>query len=246
MALLGALDFGVFKGGIWEHVVGMESEKLTNEVPDEVLQSAGEEIANSVTHGIGALLSIAGLVVLVVLSALRADVWAVVTTAIYGATLIMLYTCSALYHGVRSARTKRLLRKFDHAAIYLLIAGTYTPLVLGPLRGALGWSIFGVIWGLAVAGVVLKFWFTGRFDALSTALYVAMGWLIVIALKPLFEQMSWVGCTLLVAGGVTYTAGVVFYAFDRIRYFHAIWHLFVLGGSVLQYFAVFDAVIPPA
>jgi hemolysin III len=224
----------------------MGTEKLPDKMPKEVLQTVGEEIANSITHGIGALLSVAGLVVLVVLAAVRADAWAVVSTAIYGATLIMLYTCSTLYHGVRSARAKRLLRKFDHAAIYLLIAGTYTPLVLGPLRGALGWSIFGVRWGLAVAGVVLKFWFTGRFDVLSTVLYIAMGWLIVIALKPLFEQMSWVGCTLLIAGGVTYTAGVIFYAFDRIRYFHAVWHLFVLGGSVLQYFAVFDAVIPPA
>ncbi|MDR1817852.1 MAG: hemolysin III family protein [Puniceicoccales bacterium] len=205
----------------------------------------GEEIANSVTHGIGAALSIAGLSVLVVLAVRLADVWAVVNASIYGATLVVLYTCSTLYHSIRHPGAKRLLRKFDHAAIYLLIAGTYTPFVLGPLRGALGWSIFGIIWGLALAGVVMKFRFTGRFEVLSTLLYVGMGWLILIALKPLFAQMSTTGVALLVAGGVSYTAGVVFYLKDAKPYFHAVWHLFVLGGSVLQYFSVLTTIVPP-
>ncbi|MDR0535524.1 MAG: hemolysin III family protein [Puniceicoccales bacterium] len=208
--------------------------------------SIGEEIANSISHGIGAILSVAGLAVLVTFTAIHGDAWAVVSTAVYGSTLILLYMASTLYHFLRGEQAKRVLRKFDHAAIFLLIAGTYTPFVLGPLRlhGALGWGLFGTVWGLAIAGVVLKFWFTGRFRALSTGIYVGMGWLILVAAKPLFEAMSWPAISLLIAGGACYTGGVVFYTMRRLPYHHAIWHAFVLGGSVCQYFAVLKTMVP--
>ncbi|MDR2862883.1 MAG: hemolysin III family protein [Puniceicoccales bacterium] len=214
------------------------------ETADVAQYSPGEEIANSVSHGIGIALSIAGLSVLVTFAAIHGDVWSVVSTAIYGASLVVLYSTSTLYHSFRMPSLKQVLRKFDHAAIFFLIAGTYTPFMLGPLRGPLGWSIFGVIWGLALVGIVLKFWFTGRFRALSTGIYIGMGWLIIIAIKPLFAAMTLPGIWLLVAGGLCYTGGVVFYTCRRIPYHHAIWHAFVLFGSVCQYFAVMDTVIP--
>ena len=160
-----------------------------------------EELANRLTHGAGALLSVAGLVLMVVYSALHGTAWHVVSTAIFGATLVLLYAASTAYHSVRGARWRALLQKCDHAAIFLLIAGTYTPFVLGPLRGAWGWSLFGVIWGLAIVGVVMKFWFAGRFDVLSTIIYLVMGWLVLIAAKPLFEALPAGGIWLLVAGG---------------------------------------------
>jgi hemolysin III len=207
-----------------------------------------EEIANSVSHGIGIALGIAGLTVLVVFTALRSDVWAVVSSAIYGASLVLLYTTSTLYHSFRAPEIKRVLRKFDHAAIFLLIAGTYTPFVLGPLRedGPWGWILFGIVWGLALAGVILKFWFTGRFGALSTGIYIGMGWLIVLAAKPLYLTMSAAAVCFLVAGGVCYTGGVIFYTRKQMPYHHAIWHLFVLAGSIFQYFAVTGTIIPAA
>jgi len=205
----------------------------------------GEEIANSVTHGIGAALSVAGLVVLVSLTAIRGAGWlAIVSAAIYGATLVILYTSSTLYHSIQGTGAKRVLRKFDHAAIYLLIAGTYTPFTLVPLNGALGWTLFGIIWTLALTGIVLKMRLTGRFELLFTALYVVMGWLIIVAFRQLSAQMHTAGLVLLVAGGASYTAGVLFYALDKRRYFHAVWHLFVLAGSILQYFAVLDTIVP--
>lgn len=207
------------------------------------LYSPGEELANSITHGLGLVLSIAGLCVLVTLAALQADAWAVVSSAIFGATLVMLYTSSTLYHSFRSERAKLLLRKFDHAAIYLLIAGTYTPFMLVNLRGPWGWSIFGVIWGLALIGIILKFWFTGRFRVISTLCYVAMGWLIVIATKPLLTAVPKPGLWLLLAGGLCYTGGTLFYLWKSLRFHHAVWHLFVLAGSICHYFAVLRSAI---
>jgi hemolysin III len=186
------------------------------------------------------VLSIAGLAVLVTLSALHNDAWAVVSSAIYGTTLIALYLSSTLYHSLRPPAAKRILRKFDHAAIFLLIAGTYTPFVLVPLRGPWGWSLFGIVWGLALVGIILKFWFTGRFRALSTGIYIGMGWLIVIALKPLYNAMSLPGVLCLIAGGLCYTGGVFFYTRKQMPYHHAIWHLFVLAGSIFQYFSIVD------
>lgn len=204
----------------------------------------GEELANRLTHGFGALFGVAGLVLMVVASARNGDAWHVVSSAIFGTTLVLLYTASTLYHSFSAEGARRLLRKFDHAAIFLLIAGTYTPFVLVTLRGAWGWSLFGVVWGLAVAGVALKFWFTGRFRVVSTLIYLAMGWLVLIALKPLVAALPSGGMKLLVAGGLCYTGGAGFYLWKSLPYHHAIWHVFVLGGSACHWAAVFCHVIP--
>ena len=209
------------------------------------LRHSLEEIVNAITHGIGLLLSIAGFVVLLVLAALRGTAWHIVACSIYGATLICLYAASTLYHAVISPRVKRALRIFDHSAIYLLISGTYTPFLLVSLRGPWGWSLLGVIWGLALAGVLFKFWFVERFAILSTVVYIAMGWLVVIAAKPVITHLSLTAIIWLLAGGLAYTGGVIFFAAKRIPYSHAIWHLFVLAGSICHYFAVLSTVIPP-
>ena len=209
------------------------------------LRHSVAEVANTITHGIGLLLSIVGFVVLLVLAALRGTAWHIVACSIYGATLICLYTASTLYHAVISPRVKRALRIFDHSAIYLLIAGTYTPFLLVSLRGPWGWSLFGVIWGLALAGVLFKIWFVERFVILSTAVYIAMGWLVVIAAKPVITHVPFTALIWLLAGGLAYTGGVIFFAAKRIPYSHAIWHLFVLAGSICHYFAVLSTVIPP-
>ncbi|HRG55891.1 MAG TPA: hemolysin III family protein [Lacunisphaera sp.] len=205
-----------------------------------------EELANSLTHGLGAALSVAGLVLLVIRAAQHGDAWHVVSTAIFGTTLVLLYAASTLYHSLRGERLKQRLRKFDHAAIFLLIAGSYTPFVLVTLRGPWGWSLFGVVWGLAVAGMTIKFWLAGRFKLLSTLIYVAMGWLVLVAIKPLVAALPAGGMKLLVAGGLCYTGGAVFYLWKRLPYHHAIWHLFVLGGSACHWAAVFLYVVPDA
>jgi hemolysin III len=205
-----------------------------------------EELANAVTHGAGLVLSLAGLVILLVLAAVHGGAWRVVSCAIYGATLVCLYAASTLYHGIPSPRLKRALKIFDHSAIYLLIAGTYTPFLLVNLRGGWGWSLFGVVWGLALAGIFLKFWFVDHFQILSTTIYLLMGWLAVIAVRPLLVMVPAVGLAWLLAGGLLYTAGVVFYAWKRIPYNHVIWHVFVMAGSTCHYFAVLYSVILPA
>lgn len=203
-----------------------------------------EELANQLTHGLGVFLSVAGLVLMVVFATLHGDAWHIVSTAIFGGALVLLYASSTLYHSFRSEQRRRVLQKFDHAAIFLLIAGTYTPFVLVTLRGAWGWSLFGVVWGLAVIGVALKFWFAGRFRFASTGIYLGMGWLVMIALKPLMAVLPAAGLRLLIAGGLCYTGGAVFYLWKRLPYHHAIWHLFVLGGSACHWAAVFYYVIP--
>ena len=202
-----------------------------------------EEIANAVTHGIGLVLSIAGFAVLLVLAILRGTAWHIVACSVYGASLIALYSASTLYHAVVSPRLKRALRIFDHSAIYLLIAGTYTPFLLFYLRGPWGWSIFGVIWALAAAGVLFKLWFVDRVPRLSTAVYIAMGWLVVIAAKPVLTHVPARTLLWLLAGGLFYSAGVVFYAWKRLPYNHAVWHLFVLAGSTCHYFAVLRSLL---
>jgi len=207
---------------------------------------SAEEIANSLTHGVGLALSIAGFVVLVVLAAMRGSAWRIVSCAVYGSTLICLYTASTLYHGIRSRRLKRVLKICDHSAIYLLIAGTYTPFLLVNLRGSWGWSLFAVIWGLAMAGILFKVWFVEHFSILSTAVYVVMGWLALVAVKPMLLRIPLSGLFWLLAGGVLYTAGVVFYAWKKVPYNHAIWHGFVLAGSTCHYVAVLCSVILPA
>lgn len=204
-----------------------------------------EELANRLTHGLGAALSVAGLVLMVVFSARHGDAWQVVSTAIFGATLVLLYSSSTLYHSFRGERRRALLQKFDHAAIFLLIAGTYTPFVLVTLRGPWGWSLFGVIWGLAIAGVALKFRRVGRGQLVSTLIYIGMGWLVMVAIKPLVAALPAGGLRLLVAGGLCYTGGAVFYLWQRLPYHHAIWHLFVLGGSACHWAAVFLYIVPP-
>nr|WP_231962300.1 hemolysin III family protein [Opitutus sp. GAS368] len=208
--------------------------------------TAREEFANSLTHALGAVLSVAGLVLLLVFAGRNGDAWHVVSTAIFGTTLVLLYTASTLYHSLRGERLKQRLQKFDHAAIFLLIAGTYTPFVLVTLRGPWGWSLFGVVWGLAVAGVTIKFWLAGRFRLVSTLIYLAMGWLVLVALKPLLAALPAGGMRLLLAGGLCYTGGAAFYLWKRLPYHHAIWHLCVLGGSACHWAAVFCYVIPAA
>lgn len=206
--------------------------------------SAREELANSLTHGLGVLLSTAGLVALVLASVRHGDAWHVTSTAIFGGTLVLSYLTSTLYHSLRGTRVKEILRKFDHAAIFLLIAGTYTPFVLVTLRGPWGWSLFGVVWGLAIVGVALKFWFAGRFRLVSTVIYLAMGWLVLIALKPLTAALPRAGLLWLVAGGLCYSLGAVFYLWKRLSYHHAVWHLFVLAGGACHWVAIFRYVVP--
>ncbi|HVS51075.1 MAG TPA: hemolysin III family protein [Opitutaceae bacterium] len=205
-----------------------------------------EELANALTHGAGLALSIAALALLVTFASRHGDAWHVTSVAIFGATLVLLYTTSTLYHAFRRAGVKRVLRKFDHAAIFLLIAGTYTPFALVSMRGPWGWSLFGIVWLLAAAGIALKFWFTGRFRVGSTLIYLAMGWLIVIALRPMIAAVAPNGLWWLLAGGLCYTGGTVFYLWRRLPYHHAVWHLFVLGGSACHFFAVFGYVLPHA
>lgn len=206
--------------------------------------SRGEELANSLTHGLGVLLSAAGLVALVTASLRHGDAWHVTSTSIFGGTLVFSYLTSTLYHSFRGERVKEVLRKFDHAAIFLLIAGTYTPFVLVTLRGPWGWSLFGVTWGLAIAGVALKFWFAGRFRLASTLLYLGMGWLVLVAVKPLAANLPRAGFAWLIAGGLCYSVGAAFYMWKRLTYHHAVWHVFVLGGGTCHWVAVFRHVVP--
>jgi len=206
--------------------------------------SLGEEIAHSVSHGIGIVLAIAGLASLVTVAALHGDAWHVTSSAVFGTTLVLTYVASTLYHAIPYPRARRVLRVLDHSSIYLLIAGTYTPFTLGPLRGPWGWSLFAVVWTAAVAGVVFKSVAMGRAPILSVALYVTMGWCVIVAFGPLLRALEPDGIALLVGGGLAYTLGIVFYAWHRLRFGHFVWHLFVLLGSVLHYLAVLLYVIP--
>lgn len=205
--------------------------------------SITEEIWHAITHGVGLGLSIAGLVVLVVFSALDGTALSVTSSAIFGAALIILYGSSTLYHAITNTKVKKIFQQLDHASIYVLIAGTYTPITLLTLKGAWGWSIFGVIWGAALLGISLKMIYPKRFEIFSLILYVIMGWMIVIAIQPMLENMESGGLWLLLAGGFSYTFGVIFYVWDNLTFNHAIWHLFVLGGSILHYFMILFYVI---
>ena len=197
-----------------------------------------EELANSITHGIGFLLSVAALVILVVSASMHGDAYMVVSFSVYGASLVALYLASTFYHSFHAPRLKHYLRILDHCAIYLLIAGTYTPFTLLNLRGPVGWTLFGVIWGLALVGIILKFWHVARFPILTPLIYIAMGWVGAIAIKPSIAAIPPDGLRLLVAGGVTYTVGVIFYALEKLPYNHAIWHMFVLSASAMHFFAI--------
>jgi hemolysin III len=202
------------------------------------MQSLGEEIANSVSHGIGALAAIAAAPILVAEGAQRAGAAGVVGAGVFASTAFLLYLTSTLYHALPQSRAKRLFQVLDHSAIFLLIAGTYTPFTLGVLRGGWGWALLALVWSLAVAGVVLKAVAGTGYPKLSLGLYLAMGWAVVIAAKPLWLRMPAEGLAWLLAGGIAYTAGVAFYATERVRYCHSVWHLFVIGGTTCHVVAV--------
>lgn len=218
-----------------------------NQVMKPSMQSpytVAEEIAHTITHGLGALLSIAGLAVLVGFSSINGDAWHVVSSSVYGASLIILYGASSLYHGITVPRAKALFKRLDHAAIYLLIAGTYTPFLLVSLRGPWGWSLFGVIWSIAIIGIILEFIDWKPFKRISLALYLGMGWIVVIAINPMLEHVAPGGLILLLLGGLSYTLGVIFYVWEKLAFNHAIWHMFVLAGSAFHFFSVLFYVIP--
>lgn len=198
-----------------------------------------EELWSSLIHGAGIALSIAGLVILVTFASLNGDAWAIVSTAIFGGSMIVLYTASTLYHAVRNPDAKRKLKKFDHISIYYLIAGTYTPFLLVSMRGTTGWTVFGIVWGLALIGTVLKLFSQGSgTKAWSIGLYLLMGWLIVFASRQLAAQIPVIGLIFLVLGGMFYTLGIFFYVWKSRRYTHAVWHFFVLAGTIMHFFAV--------
>ena len=201
-------------------------------------QTLGEEIANAVSHGIGVLLAIASLPILVHQAALRGSATDVVGASVFAATMILLYAVSALYHAVPASRAKVWLNRFDHAAIYVFIAGSYTPFTLGVLRGGWGWTLFGVVWGCAAIGVAVKLLNRLGHPFVSTGLYLAMGWVVVVAIGPLASRIPAAGLAWLVAGGVAYTLGAIVFLFDeRLRYAHFVWHLLVIGGSACHFFA---------
>jgi hemolysin III len=200
--------------------------------------SLGEEIANSVSHAVGCLAALAATPFLVLAAVRRGDSIAIVGASVFAGTTVLLYLASTLYHALPRNRAKRVFRVIDHSAIFLLIAGTYTPFTLGVLRGAWGWTLFGIVWGLAVLGVTLKCVGGIRYPRLSTVLYVGMGWLALIAIRPLWLHVPVAGWLWLIGGGLAYTAGIAFYAADRVRYGHFVWHMFVLTGTVCHFFAV--------
>ena len=203
-----------------------------------------EERLNVISHAIGLLLSIIGLILLIIKAGHLSPMALKVSYWIFGSSMIILYTASTLYHSVRERKLRYRLNILDHASIYILIAGTYTPFSLVTLRGSVGWIIFGVIWALAIAGVILKLFFTGRFQTLSTIMYVAMGWIIVFAVKPLINNLSHGGLIWLFVGGISYTLGAVIFSIDKLKYNHAIFHVFVLFGTFSHFLAIYYHVIP--
>jgi hemolysin III len=203
-----------------------------------------EEIAHSVSHGVGAALSVVGLVVLLVFSIHSGDPWRIAGGSVFGGCLIFCYLSSTLYHALPCLKAKRVMRSFDHVSIYMLIAGTYTPFLLVNLRGPWGWSLFGVVWGVAAVGSFIMIFYPGRWNYITTTSYLAMGWLIVVAIKPTMAAVPLPTLGLCLAGGLAYSVGVIFYLWERLPYHHAIWHLFVLGGSAFHFFAVVRVVHP--
>ena len=199
---------------------------------------------HAVTHGIGVILSIAGLTWMLFLSIEAADPWRIVASSIYGATLIALFLASTIYHSMYASRHREIFKLLDHCAIYLLIAGTYTPFLLVAMRNSTGWWLFGIIWTLATAGIIKRLWLKNRFRKLALAGYLAMGWLAVVALPQLVEALGPAGIAWLVAGGLCYTVGAVFYAIDRVPFNHAVWHVLVLGGGICHFLGVVLYVLP--
>lgn len=205
-------------------------------------QTSLQERLNAISHGIGAVFGISGLILLIVFNSEKTD-WSLFSVIVYGVSMIILFTASTLYHSVKGDVKKHYFRIVDHISIYFLIAGTYTPVLLISLYDSLGWTLFYVVWGIAAFGVILKLFFTGRFEVFSTLLYLVMGWLIVFDFSNLSEVMDGQGILLLFAGGLSYTIGILFYAITKIPYNHVIWHLFVLAGAVFHFFMIFFYVI---
>src|SRR5688572_3289029 len=214
-------------------------------IPPREKNDLRDEIASALTHGLGAVAALAGSAVLITLAALHGDAWQLGASIVFGVSLLLLYVASTLYHSIQHPVAKARLKVFDHCAIYLLIAGTYTPFTLIGLRGPWGWSLFAAIWVLALAGVVFKLFFTGRFKLLSTGIYIAMGWLVIVAIKPLIGALDTWTIAWLFGGGLFYTLGTVFYHRPSLPYSHAILHLFVVAGSVCHYVAVMAQVVSP-
>ncbi|TSB46108.1 PAQR family membrane homeostasis protein TrhA [Alkalicoccobacillus porphyridii] len=206
--------------------------------------SKGEEIANAITHGIGALLSLAGLVLLIVYSSLYGTVWHIVSFSIYGTSMLILYAASTLVHSFPPGKVKDLFEILDHSAIYLFIAGTYTPILFIVVQGALGWTLFGVIWGIATLGIVFKIFFVKKFLVISTLFYLLMGWMALFAIKPIISALPLAGVAFLVGGGLLYSLGTIFYIWRGFKFHHAVWHLFVLGGTILHFFLIIGYILP--
>ncbi len=201
-------------------------------------QTIPQEIANSITHGIGAALSVSALTLLIVFSSFSGSALKIVSFTIYGVTLVILFLSSTLLHSLRPYKAKSFFLKMDHISIYFLIAGTYTPLVLNTIGGAIGWTIFGIIWGIALVGMIVKIYFTSRLDTVSTLLYIAMGWIVIFFMKIVFQKLAPAGIVLLFAGGILYTAGTIFYFWRKLPFSHAIWHLFVLSAAICHFFCI--------
>jgi len=207
-------------------------------------ETLGEEIANAVTHGIGAMLSVAALALMVSFASFQHSDYKVVGTAVFGSTLVLMYLASMFYHALTNPTAKHIFKIFDHATIYLLIAGTYTPFTLVNLRGDWGWTLFGIMWGLALIGIIAKCWLVNKGEVLSTIIYLLMGWMIVLAIVPVIHNLSVGGIVWLAIGGGCYTLGTAFFFLENMPFNHMIWHLFVLAGSISHFFAVFFYVIP--
>jgi len=201
--------------------------------------TTGEEIVNGITHGIGALLSIAALIVLIIVAGKHGDIWHLVSFSIYGSTLILLYLSSTLYHSFTGERVKNLFARFDHISIFLLIAGTYTPILLTSMRGVWGWTLFIIIWSIALTGAVIRSIYLHRFRKLMVAIYLLMGWMFIIAGKQIYLSLPSISLTFLILGGLAYSIGVIFYMWRKLPYSHGIWHVFVLTGSILHFFAIY-------
>ncbi|WP_270179950.1 PAQR family membrane homeostasis protein TrhA [Alkalihalobacillus sp. CinArs1] len=206
--------------------------------------TVGEERANYITHGIGVLISLAALVILIVFASLQGTAWHIVSFTLFGATMLLLYTASTLVHSFPPGKAKDFFEFLDHSAIYFFIAGTYTPFLFIVIQGWLGWTLFGIVWGLAIGGTVFKAFFVKKFLFISTIVYVIMGWLIVLAWNPLLQNLHPNGMTLLIIGGLLYTIGAVFYVWRAFKYHHAVWHIFVIGGTVAHFFCVLFYVLP--
>lgn len=206
--------------------------------------SKDEEVANAITHGIGAIISIACLVLLVVFSSLYGNVWHIVSFSIYGVSMLVLYASSTLVHSFPPGKVKDLFEILDHSAIYLFIAGTYTPILFIVVQGALGWTLFGIIWGIATLGIVFKVFFVKKFLVISTIFYLLMGWMALFAIKPIVSALPVAGVAFLVGGGLLYSIGTIFYMWRGFKFHHAVWHLFVLGGTILHFFLIIIYILP--